>query len=137
MIPSFSSPFSSADRAHRHVFIRDLDIQGRIGVNADERDRDQTIRVNLNLAVVEGTTPVDDNLENVVCYGQLAKNIKGIVTAGHINLVETLAERIAEMSLSDPRVRRARVRVEKPEAITDSLGAGVEIERIARDYDPR
>ena len=57
--------------------------------------------------------------------------MKAIIAAGHINLVETLAERIADFCLSDRRVAAARVRVEKSGAVVEAAGVGVEIERFA------
>ena len=57
------------------------------------------------------------------------KGIKKIISAGHINLVETMAEEIAKFCLSDSRVISVKVRVEKPDIIADAAGVGVEIER--------
>jgi 7,8-dihydroneopterin aldolase/epimerase/oxygenase len=51
------------------------------------------------------------------------------VASGHVLLVETLAERIAESCLTDRRVHLARIRVEKLDVFPDSTSAGVEIER--------
>ena len=48
-----------------------------------------------------------------------------------MNLVETLADRIAEMCLEDQRVRTARVRIEKLDVFADAESAGVEIERFS------
>ncbi len=59
------------------------------------------------------------------------QRIRDIVAAGHINLAETLAERIAEACFVDARVKTARVRVEKLHALPGAESAGVEIERDA------
>ena len=59
--------------------------------------------------------------------------MRSIVDAGHVRLVETLAERIAEACLADRRVHLARVRVEKLDIFADATSAGVEIERRQRD----
>jgi 7,8-dihydroneopterin aldolase/epimerase/oxygenase len=68
-------------------------------------------------------------LARVVDYEKVAASVRRIATAGHVRLVETLAERIAEACLGDPRVQLARVRVEKLDVFPDSASAGVEIER--------
>ena len=68
-------------------------------------------------------------MADVVCYEQALGRIKGIVADGHIGLVETLAERIADICLQDTRCRSARVRVEKLDAFDDVESVGVEIER--------
>jgi dihydroneopterin aldolase len=52
-------------------------------------------------------------------------------------LVETLAERIAEACLADPRIHLARIRVEKLDIFADAASAGVEIERRQADLSTR
>jgi dihydroneopterin aldolase len=129
MTMSFVSPLARAERAWRHVFIRDFELDALIGIHPIEKEQAQRIRINLDLAVSEPVSDLHDDLANVVCYEQMANNIRAIVATGHINLVETLAERVAAMSLEDRRVRRVRVRIEKLNAISGASGAGVEIER--------
>jgi len=127
-------PLRIADAALsiRHVFVRDLMLEASIGVYAHERDAHQRIRVNVDLAVRECDVEVADDLRNVVCYEAVVSGIRRIVAEGHVNLVETLAERIATMCLDDFRVRSARVRVEKLDVFPDATSVGVEIERFAR-----
>jgi dihydroneopterin aldolase len=57
--------------------------------------------------------------------------VREIVSRGHINLVETLAEEVAAMCLQDRRVRSVRVRVEKLDVFPDVTSVGVEIERFS------
>lgn len=121
---------ADADRAIRHVFVRDLVLDCSIGVHAHEKGEAQRVRVNLDLAVREDRDIADD-IGNVVCYEAMVSGIRGLVGAGHINLVETLAERIAAMCLEDRRVRTARVRVEKLDVFPDATSVGVEIERFS------
>lgn len=124
-------PVANARAAIRHVFIRDLVLECSIGVHAHEHDRVQRVRINLDLAVRETTAPLADALSNVVCYEHITDGVRAIVSAGHVNLVETLAENIAAMCLEDDRVRSARVRVEKLDVFADAASVGVEIERIS------
>ncbi|HIJ38513.1 MAG TPA: dihydroneopterin aldolase [Rhodospirillaceae bacterium] len=127
-------PQSFADARNKlcHVFVRDLELQANIGVHSHEQDRPQRIRINLDLAVRESeTAAASDDLATVVCYEQVVSAIRTIVLAGHVNLVETLAERIAAMCLEDRRVRVARVRVEKCDVFADAASVGVEIERFS------
>ena len=112
----------------RHVFLRDLVLPARIGVYEHEHAGPQRIRVNVDLGVHEGPGE-DDELAHVVDYERVADAVRGIVAEGHVRLVETLAERIARACLTDPRVRLARVRVEKLDVFPDAASAGVEIER--------
>lgn len=130
--PRVVQPLRIADAraAVRHVFVRDLVIECSIGVHLHERDEKQRIRINLDLAVREDGAAIGDDISNVVCYEAIVTGVRRIAAAGHINLVETLAERFAEMCLEDQRVRVARVRVEKLDIIPDATSVGVEIERF-------
>lgn len=114
----------------RHVFVRDLMLDARIGVHRHEKKQDQRIRVNLDLAVREGKPQSRDRLDEVVCYEKIVLAVRALVADGHVNLVETLAERVAALCLQDARVRSARVRVEKLDVFADVASVGVEIERF-------
>jgi dihydroneopterin aldolase len=121
-------PIADARRLLRHVFIRDLVLDAHIGIHHHEKNAPQRVRLNIDLSVAE--TPLDDAIDSVVCYEALAQRVRGIIAASHINLVETLAEYIADAALEDPRVTSARVRVEKLDAIANAASVGVEIERM-------
>jgi 7,8-dihydroneopterin aldolase/epimerase/oxygenase len=123
-------------RALRHVFLRDLVLPASIGVLPREHRGTQLVRINVDLGVEDdGAQPVSrapvgrDELSRVVDYGLVADKVRSIVAAGHVRLIETLAERIAEAALTDQRVHLARIRVEKLEIFPDAVSAGVEIER--------
>ena len=125
--------FRIADAAKevRHVFIRDLILTCLIGVHRHERKKPQRIRVNLDLAVTEQSVISTDRLADVVCYEDVADRIRSIVNNGHVNLVETLAEKIASKCLEDRRIKATRVRIEKLDVFKDAASAGVEIERFS------
>ncbi|TNE57976.1 MAG: dihydroneopterin aldolase [Alphaproteobacteria bacterium] len=121
---------ASAAQSLRHVFVRDLTLDASIGIYDHEREGAQPVRINIDLTVLEAATDLGDNIQNVVCYEEVVKKVKGIIASGHIHLVETLAEQIAENCLLDERVKVARVRVEKLTPIPEASSVGVEIERI-------
>ena len=121
---------ADAGRAVCHVFIRDLMLPCSIGVHHHEKDAEQRVRINLDLAVSEGDQPINDDIRNVICYEGLAEGIEEIVSRGHINLVETLTENITDMCLRDRRVQSARVRIEKLDILDNIKSVGVEIERF-------
>jgi dihydroneopterin aldolase len=131
-----SSRIADSARALRHVFLRDLVLPASIGIHPHEHTAPQRVRVNIDLAVEDdGARPLSrvpvgrDELSRVVDYEQVANRVRAIVAAGHVRLVETLAERIAEACLTDPRIYLVRVRVEKLDVFPDAASAGVEIER--------
>ncbi len=118
-------------RGESRVFVRDLMMTAKIGLHQHERLAGQRIRVNLDLTVAD-SGPIDDDYDNVVCYGGLVTGLRRVVGAGHVNLAETLAERIADMCLAERRVLSARVRVEKLDVFPEATSVGVEIERFQR-----
>ncbi len=120
---------ADAKRRIRHVFVRDLELNANIGVYRREKGTLQPVRINIDLTVEETEGEVDDKLENVVDYGAVVDGIKAILAGGHLNLVETLAEKIAAHCLEDARVKVARVRIEKLEVVPEAQSVGVEIER--------
>lgn len=131
--PLRATPQRIADAAHqvRHVFVRDLVLTCSIGVYEHEHEAPQRVRINVDLGVYEGEAQIGDKIGNVVCYEQIVNRVRSIAADGHVNLVETMAERIAAICLQDPRVRSARVRVEKLDVFDDAAAVGVEIERFS------
>ena len=109
----------------RVVVVRDLELTAKIGVYTAERQDSQLIRINLALTVAR--EPIRDRLEDAVSYELVVENVKTLIASGHVNLVETLAERIADMCLEDARVETARVRVEKLHAVAEAAGVGAEV----------
>jgi 7,8-dihydroneopterin aldolase/epimerase/oxygenase len=127
--PKISHHVASASSRLRHVFVRDLEVMALIGIYDHEKVNPQRIIVNIDLSVHEAEGPITDEISHVVSYEIIAKKVETIVAEGHVNLVETLAERFAESCLKDKRVAAARVRIEKPDIIPNARSVGVEIER--------
>ena len=100
-----------------------------IGVHRHERDGSQRVRINLDLTVFELTDPIEDRLSNVLCYEGLILKVRRLATSGLVNLVETLAERLAELCLSEPDVSIVKVRLEKLDVFADAASVGIEIRR--------
>ena len=127
--PKITHHVASASSRLRHVFVRDLEIMALIGIYDHEKVKPQRIIVNIDLSVHEADGPVTDEISHVVSYEIIAQKVEAIVAEGHVNLVETLAEKFAEACLRDKRVAAARVRIEKPDIIPNARSVGVEIER--------
>jgi dihydroneopterin aldolase len=123
-------PIAGATEGTRHLLVRDLMLAARIGVHPHEHGAPQRVRLNLDLEVAESGEPPADDLAQVVDYEALIERVRRLVASRHVKLVETLAEQVAALCLDDPRVRSARVRVEKLDVIPDAAAVGVEIERI-------
>lgn len=110
------------------ILIRDLLARCIIGVRDEERRQKQDVLINLSLAVDLRAAGKSDRLEDSVDYSALKKSILAHVESSQYMLVEALAESIARICLQDERVRRVKVRVEKPTA-RSARSVGVEIVR--------
>ena len=111
------------------VRLRGLTVDFRIGVHAHELDSAQRVRVDVTVEVLRPDGGFREDYRRVYCYERLAKGIRALAGGGHIRLVETLADRIAELALADPRARRAEVTVEKLDVFPNADGAGVTVTR--------
>jgi dihydroneopterin aldolase len=113
----------------RRVFVNDFEIVASVGVFEHEKRYEQRILLSADLAVRDDYDGVSDRLEDVLDYSTLLEGIALLVQQEHVNLIETLAERIARHCLADPRVESVRVRIEKPDALAMCRSVGIEIER--------
>lgn len=107
----------------QRVFVRGLRLEMEIGVHDHEHGRSQPVVVDVELDV---TGVGSERLADTVNYETVAAKARE-AAAGHILLVEAFAERLAQACLEDGRVRRVRVRAEKPEALEAAAGAGFEL----------
>src|ERR1700749_4970736 len=107
------------------VFVTGLKVQAEIGVYRHEIGRVQPLVIDVELDV---PTAGAGRLSDTLNYETILAAARELAAGGHIELVETFAERLAQACLADPRVTQARVRVEKPLALApDAVAAGVEI----------
>ena len=113
----------------RRVLIRDMEIVASVGVFEHEKRYEQRIVVSLELDVADDYDGRSDRLEHVLDYAAVVEGTVQLVQAEHVHLIETLAERIAALCLSDPRVLAAKVKIEKPDVLPQVRSVGIEIER--------
>jgi 7,8-dihydroneopterin aldolase/epimerase/oxygenase len=116
----------------RRVFVRDLELIGSLGVYEHEKRYQQRIIISIDLDVLDDYDGLSDQIHNVYDYDHAIGTARAAVSAGHTNLNETLAERIAEGCLADARVLKVRVTVEKPDVLPGCRAVGIEIERVRR-----
>lgn len=98
------------------VALHGLRARGHHGVLPHERAEGQTFLVDLVLHLDTRAAAETDDLTKTVHYGVVAEEVVAIVEGEPVDLVETLAERIAERCLTHAPVRTAEVTVHKPEA---------------------
>lgn len=107
------------------VFVRAARIEAEIGVHAHEHGRRQPLVIDVELTLAP--RPIE-HIAETVNYESVVARARALADSGHFKLVEAFAERLARACLEDPLVLRARVRVEKPEALAPAAeAAGVEL----------
>jgi dihydroneopterin aldolase len=111
------------------VYIRDLEIRTVIGIYAWERQIKQKVSIDLEMAADIARAAKTDAIADTLDYKSIAKAIIAFTEASSFQLVETLAERIAEIVCKDFGVAWLRLRVSKPGAVRGSRDVGVMIER--------
>lgn len=113
------------------IVIRGISGIGHHGVFAHEREQGQPFSVDVRLDLDFTAAADSDDLADTVDYGQVANAVHGLIVGEPMDLIETLAERIAEACLSWPAVSRVRVVVHKPQAPIEVPFDDVEV-RITR-----
>ena len=114
------------------VFIEDLRVDTVIGIYDWERNIRQTVALDLEMAF-DNTIPAgSDRIDDTLDYKRVAKRLIAFVEASHFELVETLAERCAEIVMREFNVPWLRLKLSKPGAVTGSRAVGVTIERGRR-----
>jgi dihydroneopterin aldolase len=98
------------------VAIHGLRVHGHHGVLPEERRNGQPFVVDAVLTIDTAKAAASDDLADTVDYGTLAQHLAAVVSGEPVQLLETLAGRLADVCLADERVRRVQVTVHKPEA---------------------
>nr|WP_255672323.1 dihydroneopterin aldolase [Glycomyces amatae] len=98
------------------ITLSGLRVHGRHGVFDHEREAGQDFIVDVSLRTSTAEAAASDDLGRTVDYGALADTLADIVAGEPVNLIETLAERLADACLRLDRVAAARVTVHKPQA---------------------
>ena len=98
------------------IVLTGLTVFGRHGVYDHERETGQEYTIDLRLRMPLRDAAASDDVADTVHYGELAEQVAAVVAGEPVDLIETLAERIAEVALSDHRVREVSVTVHKPHA---------------------
>ncbi len=115
------------------VYIRELRIETVIGIYEWERRVRQSVVLDLEMASDVARAAATDNIADALNYKAVAKRVIAFVEASQFQLVETLAERVAEIVLNEFEVPWLRLRVNKEGALRGARDVGVVIERGQRD----
>ena len=123
-----SAPADPRDR----ISVRDHVVPVEIGAFQAERGHTQRVRFNVVVELRPHPAPVEDDVDRILSYDRITEAIAAELGAERLNLLETLAERIAERVLQEPQAMRAFVRVEKLDRGPGALGVEIVRNRAAQ-----
>ena len=123
----------SPQPSRSHVVLDKIGVRGlvremEIGVLDDEKGRKQRVRFTVEVSIFPSPRPQTDDIDDTVSYDYIVEAIDKIASQGHINLLETLASRVADECLADKRAAKAHLLVEKLDRL-EGASLCVEIER--------
>lgn len=121
---------ASADPRDR-ISLRDYQREVEIGAFQTERGHPQRLLFNVVVEVRPQSGPIDDDVDRILSYDRITDAIGDELAGGRVNLLETLAERIAERVLAEPRAMRVFVRIEKLDRGPFALGVEIVRNRAA------
>lgn len=122
---------ASADPRDR-ISLRDHLVEAEIGAFQTERGHRQRLMFNVVVEVRPQSGPIDDDVDRIMSYDTITEAIADTLAGGRVNLLETLAEQIAERILAHPRAMRAFVRIEKLDRGPFKLGVEIARTRAAQ-----
>jgi len=111
------------------IFLNDLRVETIVGIWDWERKIRQTVSIDLEMAADIKRAAASDSIDDTLDYKRVAKRVQQFVAESSFQLVETLADKIAEVILKEFDVPWVEVRVNKPGAIRGARDVGVKIRR--------
>lgn len=115
------------------VFIRELKVDTVVGIYDWERRIRQNVVMDLDMAADIARAAKGDRIEDTLDYKAVAKRVAQYVSGAEFKLVETLAEKVAELVMQEFKVRWVKITLNKPGAVNGSKSVGVVIERGTKD----
>ena len=107
------------------ISLRDHVVEVEIGAFQKERGHTQRVMFNVVVEVRPAPQPLNDDVDRILSYDRIAESIATELAAERLNLLETLAERVAERILAEPQAMRAFVRIEKLDVGPYKLGVEI------------
>lgn len=115
------------------IFLQEIRVKTLIGIYPWERVASQTIQLDLEIALPNSRACATDNFEDALDYADVVRRINEVLSEKHFNLLEALAEHIAQIILLEFKSPWTRISVAKLEAIPGVKKLGIRIERRQED----
>tara|TARA_Y100000590_G_scaffold459353_1_gene616130 strand:- start:1672 stop:2076 length:405 start_codon:yes stop_codon:yes gene_type:complete len=113
----------------RKILVRDLILKISVGIHSFEKRKKQRVKFNIDINTDPNLIPDNKNLDSIINYENVIKNIKKITNKKHYPLLETLAEQIFLKLFENTRVKKVKLRIEKLDILKNTSSVGVEIEK--------
>jgi len=111
------------------IFLRELKIETLIGVYEWEKRVPQTLQFDLEIALPSSRACQTDDIDDALNYADIVRHIQDVLSSRHFNLLEALAEHIAQILLNDFGAPWVKISVAKLNAIRGSKMVGISIAR--------
>ena len=116
------------------VQINDLILNASIGIHEYEKKKKQRVSISLSIKAHDNLGEINESINNVVSYEHIIKKLKKLINNGHIDLIETLGEKIFDLCFHDPRILSVWMKLEKLDVFKDARSVGIEISRDNSNY---
>jgi len=113
----------------RKILVKDLILKISVGIHDFEKKKKQRVKFNININTSPNLVPDDNNLDSIINYEDVIKNIKKITNKKHYPLLETLAEKIFLKIFENNKVKKVKLRIEKLDILKNTSSVGIEIEK--------
>ena len=111
------------------IFLKELEVKTTVGIFEWEKRIKQTVLIDIEISTDLSAAAVSDDLKDTIDYKKIAKRIQSFVESHRFNLLEALAQKIADVLIDEFDIRQTTVTVNKPRAIRGSKAVGVRIHR--------
>ena len=135
-VPSDQSYSIDSNETYK-VQVNELVLLVSIGIHEHEKVKKQRVSISLSIQVLDNLDKVDENINNVVSYEQIIKKLKKIISKGHIELLETLGEKIMDMCFEESRIISVWMKLEKLDVFSETKSVGIELIRNKRNHSIR
>ena len=119
----------------RTVLIKDFIIYEIIGIHQYEKSNKQKIIFNIVIDVNQNIFPDENNLSSIVDYEKISNKLENLAKNKKYNFLESLAEDSFNEIFADKRINSVKIKIEKPDAITNAQSVGVEVFKSRSDYE--
>jgi len=125
----------SKNTVKRTVLIKDFIIYEIIGIHQNEKINKQKVIFNIVINVNQNIFPDENNLASIVDYEKITNKLEILAKNKKYNFLESLAEDSFKEIFSDKRINSVKIKIEKPDAISNAQSVGVEVFKSRNDYE--